>query len=97
MEHSWNNGLGNLSYSRVKRHQYTFHPRNRREKKKFAPFGADLSYLPISACQINKSEWVTPAAREIGLGPTLFIMTQKAFMYLFLVITIINIPLFAFY
>lgn len=97
MEHSWNNGLGNLSYSRVKRHQYKFHPRDRREKKKFAPFGADLSFLPVSTCQINKSEWVTPCAREIGLGPTLFIMTQKAFMYLFLVLTVINIPLFAFY
>lgn len=49
-EHSWNNGLGNLSYSRVKRHQYKFHPRDRKEKKKFAPFGADLSFLPISSC-----------------------------------------------
>jgi hypothetical protein len=86
-----------LSYSKVKRHQYRFHPRDREEKKKFAPFGADISFLPISSAQIKKEEWVTNCAREIGLGPALFIMTQKAFMYLFLILVIINLPLFFFF
>jgi hypothetical protein len=48
-------------------------------------------------CQVKKSEWVTPCAREIGLGPTLFIMTHKALAWLFTFFFIINIPLMFFY
>jgi hypothetical protein len=46
---------------------------------------------------VKKSTWVTPCAREIGLGPTLFIMTHKALTYLFLFFFAINIPLIFFY
>ena len=74
-EYSWNQGAGALSYSKVKRHQYKFHPRDREQKQKFAPFGADIKFFPISQCQIKKDDWVTKCAREIGLGPTLFILT----------------------
>ena len=48
-------------------------------------------------CCINKARWVTPAAREIGIGPTLFLMTQKAFAYMFAFFVIINLPIFFFY
>jgi hypothetical protein len=48
-------------------------------------------------CCINRAKWVTPAAREIGIGPTLFLMTNKAFAYLFLFFVILNVPLFYFY
>lgn len=58
---------------------------------------ADISYLPICMCCINRSKWVTPAAREIGIGPTLFLMTVKALAYLFLFLMILNIPLMMFY
>lgn len=48
-------------------------------------------------CCINKAKWVTPAAREIGIGPTLFLMTNKAFAYLFLFFIVLNSPLFYYY
>lgn len=41
---------------------------------------------------------VTECARQIGLGPTLFLMSTKAMAYLFLVLGILNLPvLFFFY
>jgi hypothetical protein len=46
---------------------------------------------------IEKEKWVTNVATEIGLGPTLFIMTQKVMCHLFCVLAIINVPLFLFY
>lgn len=51
-EYSWNQGVNQLSYSKVKRHQYKMHPRDRQNKEKIAPFGAEISFLPVSACQI---------------------------------------------
>ena len=39
---------------------------------------------------MKKSNWVTPCAREIGLGPTVFIMSHKALMWLFLFLFAIN-------
>ena len=46
---------------------------------------------------MKRSTWVTPCAREIGLGPTLFIMTHKALLYLFLFFFAVNFPLMFFY
>jgi len=45
----------------------------------------------------SDNKWVTNEAREIGIGPTLFLMTQKAFAYLFIVFFILNLPLMFFY
>lgn len=73
------------------------HPRDRKLKEKFHPINEDIKFLPLSMCQIKKSEWVTPCAREIGLGPTLFIMTHKALFYLFAFFFVINLPLIFFY
>jgi len=53
--------------------------------------------LPFLKSRINKTEWVTPVAKEIGLGPTLFLMTMKAFFWFFAILAILNIPLFMFY
>jgi hypothetical protein len=41
--------------------------------------------------------WVTPTAVEIGLGPTLFLMTMKAFFWMFVLFSILNIPLILLY
>ena len=39
----------------------------------------------------------TELAKELGVGPTLFLMSTRSMAVLFLVLTIVNIPLFAFY
>jgi len=36
-------------------------------------------------------------AKQIGIGPTMFLMSTKALAWLFLVISIINIPVMLFY
>lgn len=85
-----------LSWRKVKQHQQRMHPR----KKNGAMYGcceADISFLPMCMCCIKGNKWITPAAREIGIGPTLFLMTQKAFAYMFFLFMIINIPLIIFY
>lgn len=36
-------------------------------------------------------------AQQLGLGPSLFLMSTKAFAWFFLIISIINIPVFVFF
>ena len=56
----------------------------------------DLGFLaPCCSCCSNKKP--TKMAQQIGLGPTLFLMSTKAFAWFFLVITIINIPVLMFF
>jgi len=64
-----------LSYKRVKKNEYVFHPRNRIDKSKFAWRSVEIKYIPLCTCLIKKKEWITDVAREIGLGPSLFLMT----------------------
>jgi hypothetical protein len=71
-----------------------------REKDIVEPFNwwdADLKYMPLCSMQIKNSEWVTDEARAIGLGPVLFLHTMKAWAYLFLFFSLINIPIFMIY
>lgn len=69
------NIVKNLSYQKVKLHQYLNHPRNRGTREKFRWCSADISYLPCCCSNTHKSpEWVTPVAKEVGLGPTLFLL-----------------------
>ena len=53
-----------------------------------------LGVLPILRCCNSKA---SPLAQELGIGASLFLMTTKAMATLFMVLTIINIPIFAFY
>ena len=36
-------------------------------------------------------------AKQIGIGPTLFLMSTKALSWLFLILTILNLPVMIFY
>ena len=53
-----------------------------------------IGVLPVLRCCNKKA---TPLAQELGIGASLFLMTTKAMASLFVVLTIINIPIFAFY
>lgn len=39
----------------------------------------------------------SPMARQLGVGPTLFLLSTKAFAWFFLFLTVLNIPVFMFY
>lgn len=40
---------------------------------------------------------VSPLAKEIGLGPSMFLMSTKALSILFFFLTILNLPVYLFY
>ena len=70
------NYIAHLSYRKVKKHQYKYHPRNRETKEVYDWKAADISFIPLWMGLIgNDNKWVTNEAREIGIGPTLFLMT----------------------
>jgi hypothetical protein len=56
-----------------------------------------LSYLPLFSAQLKRTEWITAPAKSIGVGATLFLFTMKIMAYLFLALTIINLPLMLLY
>ena len=66
-------------------------------RRDFDWWNCDLSYIPLFEGSIKKKNWVTPVARELGVGTSLFLMTMRAFAWLFFFFFIINIPLMMFY
>jgi hypothetical protein len=73
------------------------HPRNPETKEPWNWWHADIKYIPIFACQIKKSEWVTPEAKSTSMGQVMFLHLMKAFAYLFIIYSVLNIPLMFFY
>lgn len=53
-----------------------------------------LGYLPFMSCMVSEP---TQLAAEIGVGPTLFLMSTRAMAILFFILTFVNIPLFSYY
>lgn len=88
-----------LSYVKTQKHIFDAHPRDRVEHRKWRWCWLSIKYLPLPWCcnRLKPTRWVTEPAKEIGLGATLFLMTNKAFFWLFLLFTLINIPLLGIY
>jgi hypothetical protein len=53
-----------------------------------------IGYHPFSQCCQSP---ITPLAKELGIGPSLFLLSTKSLAYLFLILTIINIPVYIFF
>ena len=60
------------------------------------PFGLcdDIGWLAPSNCCVRPTQSMS---QEIGLGPALFLMSTKAYAWFFLLLSLINIPLFLLY
>jgi hypothetical protein len=54
----------------------------------------DLGSLPASKRWVKKT---SEMAKQIGVGPALFLMSTRAFSWFFLFLTILNIPVMLFY
>lgn len=54
----------------------------------------DVGTLKVVKCC---NERISPLAIELGIGPTLFLLSTKAMAWFFFFLTIINLPLFYFY
>jgi len=83
-----------ISYLRLKRHIEQYHPTN--EDGRFFPVCIELGSL--SCCKRGKQKYViTEQQQEVGLGPTLLLMVTKSFFWLFLWLTLISLPVYAFF
>lgn len=54
----------------------------------------ELGILPICKCCVKDT---SSMAKQIGVGPALFLMSTKALSWFFLFLTILNIPVMLFY
>ena len=79
-----------MDYATLKDYVNKVHPRNK--GKKFSVC-ANLGGHNC-CCNCCGSDNITELSKEIGLGASLFLMSSKALAYFFLLITIINIPVY---
>jgi hypothetical protein len=82
-----------ISYARLKNYIIDNHPTNKETEK----FGL-CDYVgnnPWLCC--CRDAHISEMSQEIGVGPTMFLMSAKSLAILFFVLTIINIPCYIFY
>ena len=78
-----------ISFVKLQRHINEYHPRDENQ-----PFGICDHLGRYSLCGKTK---VSLMAKELGLGPAIFLMSTKALTLLFFFLTIINLPVYAFF
>jgi hypothetical protein len=66
------------------------------EVKKAKRYGMCANLGNLSICH-NKTTHPSDLAKELGIGATMFLISTRAMAWLFFALTIINIPVFAFY
>ena len=66
-------------------------------KRKTFHICSPIGLLPIFKNLINPEDQVRDLAQELGVGPSLFLMSTRAMFWLFTLLSILNIPVFAYY
>ena len=84
------------SYVKLMAHIGSAHPRKEHNDKGGRTFGIceELGYYPVCCC---KQKPVSSMAKEIGLGPTMFLISAKSLAWFFVVLTILNVPTYMFF
>ena len=84
------------SYVKLMAHIGAAHPRKEQNDKGGRKFGIcdELGYYPVCCC---KQRPVSQMAKEIGLGPTMFLISAKSLAWFFVVLTILNVPTYMFF
>lgn len=88
--------LADLSYTKVQKHKEDSHPCLGRKRHWCCEKIESLPW-PCALDSVKKKEWVNEPAKRIGLGASMFLMTNKAMSFMFAVLVLINIPLLAAY
>jgi len=85
-----------IDYGKLKVYIIDTHPTDANNDSE--PFGlcASVGSLPWLCCR-SSDDRISAMSQEIGVGPTLFLMSAKSLAILFFVLTIINIPCYVFY
>ena len=77
-------------------HMDQVHPRNE-DAENFGMMESLGSYEnPYFKIPCLKSEPITEMAKEIGIGPTMFLMSVKQLIKIFLVFTMLNMPIYVY-
>lgn len=84
------------SYLKLMKHISSMHPRKELNDTGGKKFGIcdELGFYPLCCC---KQRAVSPMAKEIGLGPTMFLISAKTLAWFFVVLTILNVPTYMFF
>ena len=69
-----------------------FHPRN--DKMEKFSICDELGAYPMCC---GKQKDITLMAKEIGVGPTMFLLSTKHLAYFFVFLSILNIPIYMFF
>lgn len=92
-----------ITYVKLMQHVTRLHPtklvgggKDKSERQRFAMWD-DLGSLELLTRESNRATNISEMAREIGVGPSLFLMTTKAFSQLFCVLSVLYIPLIVLY
>ena len=87
-----------ITYENLRHHIINMHPtksidKDSRKRSKFS-ICDPIGFLPVFKW-LNKKP--SDLSQELGVGPTLFLMSTRGMFWLFTFLTIINIPVFAYY
>ena len=93
-----------MSFVKLQRHIESMHPRKSVTKEgkdghkevKQVPFNVRDNLGTLSPVSFLLGE-TTPMARQLGAGPSLFLLSTKAFAWFFVFLTVLNIPLFRYF
>ena len=78
-----------ISFIDLRRHIIAYHPHDNDER-----FGMCDSVGDYAGCCSEGD--IKPMTKEIGLGPSLFLISVRKLMCLFLFLSVINIPIYLF-
>lgn len=86
-----------IEFSKLTNHIMQTHP-SKRGDNGFTKFRLceKLGNFNILTC-CNRNKQITEMASQIGIGPSLYLMTTKSLACLFFLLTLINLPLMSFY
>ena len=90
----------NIQFLKLQRHIEMQHPTKTRKlpdnTSEQVPFGVCENLGTLSPIKALLGQ-TTPMARQLGVGPSLFLLSTKAFAWFFFFLTILHIPIFRYY
>ena len=65
-----------------------------KESENFGLIGDRLGAYELFTCCSKKKTKISELSKEIGLGPSIFLMSTKSMIFLFFWLTILNLPVY---
>ena len=84
------------SYSALKGHIAYVHPRKNGSEKFGICNNLGRYPYPFPCIKTRVEQEITEMSKEIGIGPALFLLSSKTLIWFFILLTILNIPVYMF-